>query len=293
MEATTLAEAPGTLDAFQGDPRRAIREQAIVCLICGRALRQLTNTHLQLHGTSPFAYKQRFGYNLRRPLMCGALKRLYAERAIRIRLAARIRHRRLDTEPELRRRGGLRPIALEEEAMRPPTTRRPSPLIVLAAAILFILLAVLEAMASHRNPGEGDPATPWLVHIWQVDAALVKQDLGAAERAWHDAYGAALGSRRWEGMVQVGDAALRIGELAGARKASEARARWTYRAALFRARQEGSLDGVLRVAEAFSALGDREVVAQCIRIAERLAARGRDAQAHDRVSALSERLANR
>ena len=175
--------------------------------------------------------------------------------------------------------------------MRPPTTRRPSPLILLAAAILFILLAVLEAMASHRNPGEGDPATPWLVHIWQVDAALAKHDVSAAERAWHDAYGAALGSRRWEGMVQVGDAALRIGELAGSRKASEARARWTYRAALFRARQEGSVDGVLRVAEAFSALGDREVVAQCLRTAERLAARRRNGQAHDQVPTFNGRTA--
>ena len=128
MEATTLTEAPGTLDAFQGDPRRAIREEAIVCLICGRAFRQLTNTHLQLHSTTPLDYKRRFGYNLRRPLMCGALKRLYAERAIRIRLAARIRHRRLATEPELRRRGGLRPIALEELLTRRETwlaRRRP------------------------------------------------------------------------------------------------------------------------------------------------------------------------
>ena len=127
MEATTMTEAPGTLEAFQGDPRRAIQEEAIVCLICGRAFRQLTNTHLQLHGTTGLAYKQRFGYNLRRPLMCGALKRLYAERAIRIRLAARVRHRRIITEPELRRRGGLRPIALEELLTRREVLARRKP----------------------------------------------------------------------------------------------------------------------------------------------------------------------
>ena len=122
-----MTETPGILEAFGGDPRRAIQEEAIVCLICGKALRQLTNTHLQLHGTTALAYKQLFGYNLGRPLMCGALKRLYAERAIRIRLAARIRHRRIITEPELRRRGGLRPIALEELLTRREVLARRKP----------------------------------------------------------------------------------------------------------------------------------------------------------------------
>ena len=90
--------------------------------------------------------------------------------------------------------------------MRLPTTRQPSPLIVLVAAILFILLAVLEAMAGHLNSLGGGPAAPWTVHIRQVDDALAKRDLSAAERAWHDAYAAALASRRWEGMVEIGRA---------------------------------------------------------------------------------------
>ena len=102
------------LEAFGGDPRRAIQERAIVCLICGRGFRQLTNTHLLRHGVTYLGYKQRFGYNLRRSLMCGALRRLYAERAIKSGLAASIGHRPIVSEPELRRRGGFRPIALEE-----------------------------------------------------------------------------------------------------------------------------------------------------------------------------------
>lgn len=114
METTTSGDTLGILEALGGDPRRAIREEGIVCLVCGGAFRQLTNTHLRSHGTTPFAYKQRFGYNLGRPLMCGALRRLYAERAIRIRLAAQIRCRPILTEPELRRRGGFRSITLEE-----------------------------------------------------------------------------------------------------------------------------------------------------------------------------------
>lgn len=103
-----------TLEAIRGDPRRAIQEEGIVCLICGATLRQLTNTHVQTHGTTTLEYKQRFGYNLRRALMCGALRRLYAERAIQSGLASSIGHRPIVSDPELRRRGGFRPIALEE-----------------------------------------------------------------------------------------------------------------------------------------------------------------------------------
>ncbi len=114
MEAMTLSAAVGVPEGFSGDPRQAIQEEGIVCLICGGTFRQLTNTHLRTHDTTPLAYKQRFGYNLGRPLMCGALKRVYAEPAIRIGLAARIRRRPIITDPELRRRGGLRAKALEE-----------------------------------------------------------------------------------------------------------------------------------------------------------------------------------
>ena len=174
--------------------------------------------------------------------------------------------------------------------MTPPNTSRPPLLIVIAAAILFIVLAVLEVMAGHATAFGGGPAAAWTVHVRQVDDALAKRDVGAAERAWRDAYAAAVASRRWEGMLEVGDAARRVGEVASARMTADARARGAYRAALFQARQQKSLDGVLRTAEAFAALGDREVVAQCLRIAEHLATEARDPQASERVSTLSERL---
>ena len=100
------------------DPRRAIQEEGIVCLLCGGVFRQLTNTHLRGHGITSLGYKERFGYNRGRPLMCRALLRLYAERAVRAGLAAFIRQRPILSEPELRRRGGARPIALEERLTR-------------------------------------------------------------------------------------------------------------------------------------------------------------------------------
>lgn len=106
------------LEALRADPRQAIREERIVCLLCGWEFRQLTNTHLRRHGTTSRDYKHQFGYNRRRSLMCRALRRLYVERAIRRELSASIRSRPILSRPELRRRGGVRVLALEERLTR-------------------------------------------------------------------------------------------------------------------------------------------------------------------------------
>lgn len=100
------------------DPRRAVHAQDIMCLVCGKCFRQLTNTHLRSHGLTTASYKIRFGYNRRRPLMSGALRQMYAARAIQSNLASRIRCRPILSNPELRRLGGHRPIALEEVLAR-------------------------------------------------------------------------------------------------------------------------------------------------------------------------------
>lgn len=171
------------------------------------------------------------------------------------------------------------------------------------AGIVTVLNRYDQAVQqSHASPVRLDqvaPAVreagdaPWTAHIRKADQALAERNVSAAELAWHEAFIAALRSRHWRGLVEVGDAYLRIGEVAGARKASEAKARQLYLAALFRARQQGSVEGVLRTAEAFAALGDREVVDQCLRIAEGLAAQARDAQARALVRAFAERLTGR
>ena len=104
----------GPLRVLRADPRQAIQEDSICCLVCAGVFRQLTNTHLRAHGLSAAEYKTRFGYNRGRPLMCRALARMYADRARNTGLAAQIRHRPILLEPELRRRGGTRSISLEE-----------------------------------------------------------------------------------------------------------------------------------------------------------------------------------
>jgi hypothetical protein len=107
----------------------------------------------------------------------------------------------------------------------------------------------------------------WKEHVATVDQALARHDISAAVRAWHDAYGAALASRGWEGMIAVGDAFLRIGTEAGTVSGSRSNARLAYLNALIRAHRDGSSEGMRRTAEAFAALGDHAVAAQCLRVA--------------------------
>ena len=175
--------------------------------------------------------------------------------------------------------------------MRPLTTNWRSTLIIIAMAILFLVLAIAEVMASHEITLAGDSPTPWAIHLRHVDEALAQKNVSAARHAWQDAYGAALRSRRWEGLVEVGDACLRMSEVTGDPKASEATARQIYLAALFLARQQGSLDGVLRAAEAFARLGDYEVVERGLQMAERIAAQARDVEMTHRVAEVRKRLA--
>src|ERR1700674_776662 len=78
----------------------------------------------------------------------------------------------------------------------------------LVAAVLEVQadLAPLETRrAAHRLQFD----TRWRAHVALIDHALARHDVGAAVGAWHDAYGAALTSRGWDGMLAVGDAFLR------------------------------------------------------------------------------------
>lgn len=103
-----------------------------------------------------------------------------------------------------------------------------------------------------------------------IDRALRAGDVRAALTAWHPAYTAALRDRRWNGLIDVADAWLRIERAAGAGKAGDSKARELYLMALFRARHEGSVAGVLRAAIAFDQLGDRDVAARALGIAATL-----------------------
>ena len=104
-----------------------------------------------------------------------------------------------------------------------------------------------------------------------------------ALRAANEAYMLALGTTRWDGMVVAGDLYRRIGEATGLRRSFESKAREAYQKAFFRARQQASVEGVLRVTEGYASLGDTQMVGLGLRVAERLAARDPEAQADVRT----------
>jgi hypothetical protein len=108
----------------------------------------------------------------------------------------------------------------------------------------------------------------WGGHLRAMDQALGQRDVDEARRAWESARLAAVESFSWKGLIAAGQACLRIGGATGGRTAAEPAARRAYFAALYRACQENSFEGILRAAEAFDDLGDREVVEECLCLAE-------------------------
>ena len=124
--ASGVTVSQAALVEYLADPRRAITETGVVCLVCGRSFRHLTNTHLRAHGLTSLEYKQRFGYNVRRALMVAPVRRTHSVNASRSGLALRIRRRPILESVELRRQGGRHPHALEEALTRRERRRRPS-----------------------------------------------------------------------------------------------------------------------------------------------------------------------
>jgi hypothetical protein len=135
--------------------------------------------------------------------------------------------------------------------------------------------------------------TPWRTDLDELERALATGDHARAMRAWSDAETAALASRRWEPLLEVGDAALRVGDGTGSPARARLSARHAYRAALFRARAQRSVDGVLRAADAFARLGDRDVTEGALHAARKLAAGTPDADLRSRVELDAARIAAR
>jgi hypothetical protein len=166
------------------------------------------------------------------------------------------------------------------------STRVSFRLSITLSIVLALICGTVSAESRPAVEGDGETAR----QVGRVDEALARRDVSAAVRAWHDAYVFALASRQWEPMIAVADAYLRIGQVSGHAAAARGKARSHYLTALIRAERQRSVDGVLRVAEAFARLGDREVVARTVGIAEALAARSGDRRAVERVEQFTRHL---
>ena len=172
------------------------------------------------------------------------------------------------------------------------TIARSAPLVVLAVGVLFLALTSARvgpaAPQVVAEPQIGPPT--WQRVLDAMDRSLLREDISAAEIAWHAARGHAIESRQWDAFLAVGAGALRIGDHTVVREPYRARAREAWLSALLRARQQGALDGVLSVAEAFGSLGDRDAVVHALQIADSLAARDGHGDAHSRVIVVRQRL---
>jgi hypothetical protein len=163
------------------------------------------------------------------------------------------------------------------------------PAIVSTLGPMVLVATVKDVLANHAIGSDAQLA--WQARLLRVEQAMADSDYVRAELLWRDAYAAALKSRHWEGMVAVADTYRALGARAGFPAVAVAKARQAYLTALFRARGEGSLAGVLITADRFAELGDREVVEQCIRVAKKVAAQSRDPYAAEHLRAFTARWA--
>jgi hypothetical protein len=172
--------------------------------------------------------------------------------------------------------------------MTPYTTR--------SRRIKKVLVAGLMTVGAIAGSGCGsrssDPETAfWAQYIRVMDAARSRGDFYAADAARQIAYLAALESHRWDAMAAVGDASAQLGdEFPRARAGLRPDVQRIYAIALRRAREQGSLDGVLRVSEAFADLGDRDRAREGLLVAADMLAASRDARDVQRLKELAERL---
>lgn len=167
-------------------------------------------------------------------------------------------------------------------------TTRAQRLFIYVVLAVATLAAALEVTAARGGDPTPKPRTPWLAPLESMNQAIERGDVSSAEMARREAYRAAIASRRWEGFLAAGDAILRLGEATQSRSRAEPEARRLYFPALFRARGQQSLDGVLLATEAFARLGDGDVVEKGLRMARDLA--GSDPEAQARVHRVEDRL---
>jgi len=57
------------------DPAKAVKENSVICLECGKAFKVLTKKHLAAHGLTPEEYRAKYGYKKGAPLPAKSLQR--------------------------------------------------------------------------------------------------------------------------------------------------------------------------------------------------------------------------
>lgn len=140
----------------------------------------------------------------------------------------------------------------------------------LAGACGLALVLGVTGVLGHVVFVQRISAPAWAQRLARVDAAIERSEMSRAIYEWREAYGGAVRSGRSEGLIAVGDRAIRLAELSGGSGYFATEARYIYMHAAFRARAERSRDTILRIADVFEKLHDAERAGQVRRIAENL-----------------------
>lgn len=142
----------------------------------------------------------------------------------------------------------------------------------LATGMAVTLAALVVGGLRVGVPPAAQDASAWRDQLRRMDEALAGGEVAVAVGAWQAAEAAARQASGWEALVDAADAYLRIGDAVAFRRAFVDRARVNYRLALQRARREGSLEGVLRVAEALATLEEHPALEEAVGIARTMLA---------------------
>jgi hypothetical protein len=151
---------------------------------------------------------------------------------------------------------------------------------------MHVGMAPIEAIRRERRRGAGiESRSGVAVTVGAVALFLIVLAIGAlgeivGERTVSTAE--APRASGWQAVLRIGDEARARGDAPAARRA--------YLTALFRARGDRALAGVLGAAEGFKALGDRDAVEHALRIAVSLGADRADGDSNRRLQALRDRV---
>lgn len=76
IQAAANAEAtPAEAAKPSIEPSKAVKENSVICLECGKAFKVLTKKHLAAHGLTPEEYRAKYGYKKGAPLAAKSLQR--------------------------------------------------------------------------------------------------------------------------------------------------------------------------------------------------------------------------
>ncbi|MFV0350371.1 MAG: MucR family transcriptional regulator [Halodesulfovibrio sp.] len=75
------------------DPKKAIKQNAIICVECGKSFKILGKKHLATHGLTPNEYREKHGYKKGTALVCKSLAKQRKEKMASMKIWEKVESR--------------------------------------------------------------------------------------------------------------------------------------------------------------------------------------------------------